>query len=398
MDLPAIDRNLARLREMVGALSTNLVDLETDAGRTRLDQSPLTGTTAQRWAQARHDLTSLWQWFSQLNDVLEKATTLRGSKPRLDPDPLAKLDWLVNGPSIELSTADIPLAERGLFGPAETTIRCSPPELLDRMRAAFDQVVSVIGTCSQRWSAVDAKLRPLDDQLAEAQRLADAVGERHRPELDRARSQLDGLRRSAMCDPMSTSDTSVDGVAASLASVTADLRRVVQLRDNLSARVGEARDLMTELRATTAAVTDARDTALAKIARPAVIDPRPVADNVERELSRVVTMADQGDWQAAANLLVQWTTRCRDALAEAQRALAANRAPMATRDELRGRLDAYRAKANRLGLLEDPVVAGLHARAKAVLFTAPTDLVTADELVRRYQQALTGQAPREVAT
>ena len=76
----------------------------------------------------------------------------------------------------------------------------------------------------------------------------------------------------------------------------------------------------------------------------------------------------------------------------------ANRAPLATRNELRGRLDAYRAKAYRLGLLENPALAALYARAQEVLFTAPTDLAAADELVRRYQQALAGPTPREVAT
>jgi hypothetical protein len=109
-------------------------------------------------------------------------------------------------------------------------------------------------------------------------------------------------------------------------------------------------------------------------------------------------MSAQGDWRAAGNLLVQWTTRCRDALDEAQRALAANEAPVATRNELRGRLDAYRAKAYRLGLLEDPAVAGLYARAQDALFTAPTDLEKAEQLLRRYQQALTGPASREVTT
>ncbi len=397
MDLAAIDRNLAQLRETVGAMSTNLVDLETDAGRTRLDQSALSGTTAQRWAEARSNLAFLWQWFSQLNDVLEKATELRGTKSRLDSGPLTQLDWLVNGPSIELSKSDVPLEQRGLFGPAETTIRCSPPDLLGRMRAAFDQVVAVIGACSQKWGAVEAKLRPLEDQLAAAQRLADDAGEQHHPELARARSQLASMRAMLACDPLAASDGSVDGLATSLSSVSDDLGRVLQLRTNLAARLSEAHALMADLRATTEAATDAQAEALTKIVRPAVIEPRSQADN-DQELERVAAMSAQGDWRAAANLLVQWTTRCRDALAQAQRALAANRAPLATRDELRGRLDAYRGKAYRLGLLEDPTVAALYARAQAVLFTAPTDLDEADQLVRRYQQALAGPAPREVAT
>jgi hypothetical protein len=398
VDLATIDRNLARLREMVGAMSTNLVALETDTGRTRLDQAPLTGTTAERWTAASGDLACLWQWFTQLNELLEKATQLRGTRSRIEAAQLTQLDWLVNGSSIELSRSDVPLAQRGLFGPAETTIRCSPPELLDRMRSAFDQVVAVIGACSQKWNATEATLGPLGEQLAEAERLADAVGDRHRGELDRARSELDRLRQAVMCDPLAATDGSGTALTATLASVAEDLRRSVQLRDNLAARVNEAHGLMAQLRSTTSAATEARAQALDKIANPAVVDPRPVADNVERDLGRVAVMSAQGDWRAAGNLLVQWTTRCQDALTAAERALAANRAPIAARDELRGRLDAYRAKAYRLGRLEEPALSALFARAQAVLFTAPTDVVEAEQLVRQYQQALTGPTPREVAT
>jgi len=53
------------------------------------------------------------------------------------------------------------------------------------------------------------------------------------------------------------------------------------------------------------------------------------------------------------------------------------------RAELRGRLDAYRAKAERLGLAEDLNLAALHKQAHDVLYTRPTDLaaVTKDRVL-----------------
>ena len=68
-------------------------------------------------------------------------------------------------------------------------------------------------------------------------------------------------------------------------------------------------------------------------------------------------------------------------------------APIDARDELRGRLDAYQAMAHRIGMLEDPDAAQRYERAHDVLYTAPTDLVEAAELVRRYQDALSMRAP-----
>ena len=63
------------------------------------------------------------------------------------------------------------------------------------------------------------------------------------------------------------------------------------------------------------------------------------------------------------------------------------------REQLRGRLDAYSAQAHAFGLDEDPAVTEAHDRAEAALFTAPTDLDAASELVFRYQQLVSDTSP-----
>ena len=75
---------------------------------------------------------------------------------------------------------------------------------------------------------------------------------------------------------------------------------------------------------------------------------------------------------------------------------AANVAPIAFRDELRRRLEAYRSKVSHLRLLEEPELAAVHARAQRVLYTAPTDLGEAADLVRRYQAGLSSRANPEI--
>ena len=82
------------------------------------------------------------------------------------------------------------------------------------------------------------------------------------------------------------------------------------------------------------------------------------------------------------------TAEAQALLNEAQRALAANRAPIEARNQFRALLDAYQVKAKRLGRLEDPEVAQLVARARDTLFHAPTDLGLAAQLVRSFQHAL----------
>ncbi|HEV8296604.1 MAG TPA: hypothetical protein VGQ20_04905, partial [Acidimicrobiales bacterium] len=65
-----------------------------------------------------------------------------------------------------------------------------------------------------------------------------------------------------------------------------------------------------------------------------------------------------------------------------------NRAPLARRDELRGLLASYRAKAGDVGVAEDPRIAALTRAAHQQLHTAPTDLARAEQLIAELAVAL----------
>ena len=94
----------------------------------------------------------------------------------------------------------------------------------------------------------------------------------------------------------------------------------------------------------------------------------------------------------------QWTRlqaeldRCRRELAAATAATADSERSVATalgrRDELRGLLGAYKAKAGRLGAAEDDDLAARYDQAHELLWTAPCDLAAAAAAVTGYQQAI----------
>lgn len=71
----------------------------------------------------------------------------------------------------------------------------------------------------------------------------------------------------------------------------------------------------------------------------------------------------------------------------ARESLTAVTAPLAVRAELRGRLDAYKAKVARLGAAEDPLLVERYDAARRMLWSAPCDLRVAEQAVLRYQQA-----------
>ena len=128
------------------------------------------------------------------------------------------------------------------------------------------------------------------------------------------------------------------------------------------------------------------------MSRPFGPDARRDAGDLAHQLAAIVERAGRSEWSAVATTLAAWRRQAAAARDASWRAAAAQRALVATRDELRGRLDAYRSKAAALGRVEAPRLAELHRRARDVLYTAPTDLSIAGELVDAYRQELAGLA------
>jgi hypothetical protein len=385
------DRKLTRLREAAERIAANLVELELDSGRQLLDASRLEGESAARWSAASAALTDLWQQKELLDGLLERAGKLRGSR-RAD-----ELGQLLEGPSIELSTSDVPLAERGLLGTARVAQRCTPDELIARMSASFDEIKTAVSSIGAAWDTLVPKLDAARRQLLENSRLAAELGEEARADLNGASRSLAELSATATTDPLSLDPSQVDELARSLDAIRADLEQSASLKREFDRRMLAARELLEQLR-TAEADAQAADAELQrKIAGPGPDGSEGVSDELEQMLSDVTDFADSGSWRGARQALEEWTARADAALTDAVRAIDAARSPVQARNQFRALLDAYQVKAKRLGLLEDPDVAALHARAQDVLYTAPTDLALAAQLVRRYQEAISGTQPTSEA-
>jgi hypothetical protein len=72
--------------------------------------------------------------------------------------------------------------------------------------------------------------------------------------------------------------------------------------------------------------------------------------------------------------------------------MAANRAPLELRIELRGRLDALKAKARAYGVAENPELTRLAEEAYGLLHSRPTPMDRAEVSVSEYERALTERA------
>jgi hypothetical protein len=86
--------------------------------------------------------------------------------------------------------------------------------------------------------------------------------------------------------------------------------------------------------------------------------------------------------------LDHYRTRLETVAAALKMAGSAYSTALAERDDLRGLLKAYAAKAAATGRSGDPVVAAAYDRAHDVLWTAPCDIPQARALVAAYQHSL----------
>jgi hypothetical protein len=163
---------------------------------------------------------------------------------------------------------------------------------------------------------------------------------------------------------------------------------VLTVRQDAEKRLVRLRDVLSRADRTLAEARTARGEVLAKIAAtevPVVGGPPTV---LHEQLATAVEYRRQGQWHRLSPLLESLEQKAEDELLRARESLTAVTAPLAVRAELRGRLDAYKAKAARHGLAEDPLLVERYEKARRMLWSAPCDLRVAEHAVLRYQQAV----------
>jgi hypothetical protein len=187
----------------------------------------------------------------------------------------------------------------------------------------------------------------------------------------------------------------VEAATASLEAIWRELEAAAALRSAFDLRLSEARALLASLRSALDEGAAAHREAVMKISVPSGPPPLELDDDLVAGVDQFEALAQTGRWREAGDALDRWTRDARMALDDAERVLRANRAPIEARNQLRALLEAYQVKASRLGAVEDPQLADIFDRAQEALYTAPTDLAAAAQLVRHYQEIL--NAPHRTA-
>jgi hypothetical protein len=375
-------------------IQANLLDLDGSFGKRMLAGAALTGESKRRWDAAAADLAALWEVFTAYAAVVDRAAELLARARRPSGRELAQITTMLNGTSVEL-TRTVPLARRNLTetGRSDLTLAAAVRE----MKSAFARVADVVAAAENVWNETADVLSEIDAKLAAAkQQVADLGDDEVTSALAAAGDELGHLREVLNSDPLALwQGGQVDSTrlgrlreqASAAAARAADLAR---LRADSQRRIAAAAAAVAAATAAWQDATAARDRAAAKIAAADLPPPPAEAAGLDVRLAALDKLKAAGRW---ARLAAELDTIEAEAPAATQRYRDAQRAAAALlgrRDELRGLLDAYQAKAARLGAAEDTELTKLYGQARDVLWTAPCDLAAAAAAVTRYQQAILG--------
>lgn len=419
MDRDEVDRALARLGAEHEAVETSLLSLQDHAGRRLLEGAELTGVTGERWAAAEASITLLWAYFDAYTGALRTAREIRSRRRWSSREDLAELTELLRGEAVTVAggataTAAAPTLDGG---PGRLSERYSLATLVDRMNQLYATSLDMVVAADAVWSALPARIDLLAAELQRTRRLAHSVGVRpgEHPagdDLERITRTLTKLRERVVSDPLAfwlpaegssapgggRPDTTVyDREARALEDVRREIDAVLTVRQDAERRIVSLRDILSRADRTLAEARTARGEVLAKIAAtevPVVSGPPTV---LQEQLAAAAEYRRHAQWHRLSPLLESLEEKAEDELLRARESLTAVTAPLAVRAELRGRLDAYKAKVARLGYAEDPELAEKYEKARRMLWSAPCDLRVAEQAVLRYQHAaadLLGSAPR----
>jgi hypothetical protein len=382
--LARADGELLRLEAAAAAVAANLVDLDDNAARKDLDRGPLSGATAAAWADATAALTQLWDGYGMLTTLIGAARAARDRRRFTDAEKAAYVEQVL-GRSVTLSTRTVPLAQRGLLGAGQVSTTCTPAELLAAMEAAFATAVGVATRAGDVWHRLLPAAADAAGRLEAVRRLARAAGAATAT-LAEADRRLGEFTAALAADPLGCDETALAAARTLIDRADAERTSAGELREALTRRLADAHALVEEVAAAEHAAAAAARNAAGRFADAdiTVVD----GPDLRPDLAAVAALAAAGHWSLISPRLAEWTRHAGQRLAAARDAAARNTGLLTARSELRGRLDAYQAKAVRRGLAEDPGLAPLAEAARTALWNAPCDLDAARAAVNAYQDAV----------
>lgn len=399
MSLEEIDKLLAQWKKKLDLASQNLIDLQTLPTYQRLTgdsgfpKVKLTGVTEARVTPALEAMNDLFQYFDLLLGTVNRATELRKQVSRFlaSEQKLREIEKILMGPSIDLPPMQTPMAQRELLSAAEKSNAIAPLQLLTVMANAFQVAKDAVLAVDAAWLRLEPVMANAQAEMISLQKLADSLGQGSLTELVVARQKLTDMQNLIESDPLGVSAEFDREVQPVIVRIKTNLGEVLKQRNQIREGFIKAELLRKRLIEIHQKAEIAFAESQEKVVDLSMLQPPLAPEQIEalsQWLTRLETKFGEGLFNPVRVGLENWTVKAQESLATAEKALAANQAPLDLRMELRGRLEALKAKALGRGVAEDAILSELSEQAKQLLYSRPTPLDRAAELVLQYEKRL----------
>lgn len=402
MNLDDIDRLLSTWQTQLDCVSQNLLELQELptyqrlAGEGGFPKEKLTGVTEAQVKPTLEAINDLFQYFEMLLATINKANQLRVSLPRFlaSEQKIREIEEILTTASIQLPVVRTPLAQRGLLSAATRENFITPDRLLAAMTQAFETSRDVILAIDTAWLNLEPILINAQTEIIAIQKLANSLGIATLPELTAAQEKLKAINNKISTDPLAVSGNFHQEIEPIILQAKSSLQQLAKQRQEIKENIQNGYKLLNKLielnhQAKTAlAESQVKVTDHSQLQTPL---PQAEIDALSQWLNRLETKFNEGLFTPVNIGWQNWNAKAREYIAREEKAFAANQKPIETRMELRGRLDALQAKALARGMAEDKILSELGQQAKELLYTRPTPLDKATELVLQYEKRLNGK-------
>jgi hypothetical protein len=399
MTLQEIDDALTAWNGRLTAMADNLMSLQAEStykvltgsgGGSKLD---INGVTADRTAIPLGAMRVVFEHFDLLHSTVDRAAKVRSGLPTLfgNEEKVAEIDHLLRGKSIELPTASLSLEQRTLLSGAQNGQRLTPDELMSKMAKTFAEARDAVLAVDRAWQEIAERVTRAETQIGEFEARYAATGcgtgSGAAEAFKASREVLNDLGEMFRADPLGA----LARMNAQLEPVLGRLRALVEASEQAHRATLRARAELERLAGIHSEALTADAEARLKIADCKAL-PAPVDDgrlNRLRDwLGQLERRWNEGALDTVSAGLRNWQAAAGECAAEDVKARDASRLAVETRRELRGRMEALKAKARAMGVAEQGAISTIATRAESLLAARPTDLAAAGSAVALYAQRL----------
>jgi hypothetical protein len=382
-------------------ISAAMYAVDDHPGRTALRMPGLAGRTQRFAAELSAAIDVLWSRFNALGASLDVVRSVRAQRAKPAVSELAELTMLLRAPVVPVGPDG--MVPDGAAPPA--AVRLPLTELARQLEAGAADAVNRLTTLDTAMSALAGTFGPVMEVLSRLRERATTLGLEGEQvaTLERLDARLADAQREAFADPLSVAPggPGEPGLRARLAELAtaidaarAEVAALAALADTYPERADRLRAAVVGVEAAENEATRACAAAKNKIANtglPAVPDADP---GLRAHLAQLDQLFREQRWGRLAVELAAAERATAAGLQRAEQLKAAADGLLERRAELRGRLDAYRAKAARMGFAEHSGLAEKHRTAQDLLYVSPCDLPAATRALVAYQRYLNDLSER----